>query len=65
MKIVDEKRPEGRALWSMRAATPEVDRVLREARRLACRREYSALSDAELIKKAFGADEDPREGLYR
>jgi hypothetical protein len=65
LNIVDEKKPEGRALWAMRAETAEGDQILRDARRLACSREYCMLSDAELIRKATPGEIDPRAELYK
>lgn len=65
LQIVDDKKPEARALWGMVATTEEGKKILLEARRLACKREYSMLSDGELIRKASGVKTDPREGLYR
>jgi hypothetical protein len=69
MKIVDETKPETRALWGRKAETPEGDRILREARRLACTREYCMLSDGELIRLAYwgasGEKPNPRDDVHR
>lgn len=64
LQIVDDKKPETRSLWSMVAATEEGKKILTEARRLACRREFSMLSDSELLTKASGVKVDPRAGVW-
>lgn len=65
LAVVNESKPETRTLWGMTADSEEGKKILLAARRLACKREFSMLSDAELIRKASGVEVDPREGLYR
>lgn len=64
MNLVDDKNPDQRKLWHVKAVSREAEVILCEARRLALTKEYCGLSDAELIRKAFGACEDPRQGRY-
>lgn len=64
LEMVNDKKPETRSLWSMVAATEDGKKILMEARRLACQREFSMLSDSELLTKASGVKVDPRAGVW-
>lgn len=64
MNIVDEKAPHGRKLWSMTAETREGQTLIREARRLACRREFSMLTDSELLRIAAGVPRNEPSDRY-
>ncbi len=52
LEIVDADNPTSRTLWAIKPTSPEGKKIILEARRLACTKEYCMLSDSELIRKA-------------